>query len=87
MPVEFRKSSHWWYGRFVADGRRHCVNLRVRVRGERPGPQNEYLGDAAYRRDVGNGYSFFFPVDQYNLSSVPTAHLRVSVAEFGMAWV
>lgn len=49
MPVEFRKTSHWWYGRFVADGRRHCVNLRVRVRGERPGPQNDFLGDAAFR--------------------------------------
>lgn len=39
-----------------------------------------------YRRDVRSGYSFFFPVDDYNLSRVPTAHLRTAVAEFGMAW-
>jgi radical SAM superfamily enzyme YgiQ (UPF0313 family) len=45
------------------------------------------ITEAGYRRDVRNGYSFFYPVDDYNLSGVPTAHLRASVADFGMAWV
>ena len=39
-----------------------------------------------YRRDVKDGYSFFYPVDKYNLSQVPTPHLREAIAEFGMAW-
>jgi integrase len=48
MPVEYRRTSDWWYGRYEVDGRRRCVNLRVRVRGQRPGVDNDNLGDAVF---------------------------------------
>ncbi len=31
MPLEIRQNSRWWYGRFVVDGKRYCVNLGVKV--------------------------------------------------------
>jgi hypothetical protein len=48
MPVEHRKTSKWWYGRYEVDGLRKCVNLQVRVRGSRPSDENEWLGDEAF---------------------------------------
>ncbi len=31
MPLEIRRNSKWWYGRFTVDGKRYCVNLGVKV--------------------------------------------------------
>lgn len=49
MGVEFRKGSRWWYGRYIANGKRHCTNLRVKVRGEVPAEDNSWLGDETFR--------------------------------------
>ncbi len=36
MSLEMRKSSQWWYGRFMVNGKLRCVNLKVKVLGVRP---------------------------------------------------
>jgi anaerobic magnesium-protoporphyrin IX monomethyl ester cyclase len=40
-----------------------------------------------YRRVVRAGYSFFYPIEQFNLSKVRTRYLKEAVASFGPAWV
>lgn len=49
MAVEFRKGTKWWYGRYWANDKRHCVNLRIKVRGELPCEANSGLGDETFR--------------------------------------
>lgn len=49
MSLELRKDSNWWYGRFKANNRRHCVNLGVEVRGNRPKSLKKE-GDSAFER-------------------------------------
>lgn len=41
MPLEIRQTSKWWYGRFVVDGKRYCVNLGVKVPVRSRGRQGE----------------------------------------------
>jgi len=36
MPLEMRKTSKWWYGRYNLDGKVHCVNLKLLIEGKRP---------------------------------------------------
>jgi integrase len=36
MPIEMRKSSKWWYGRFNISGKVHVVNLGIEIEGQRP---------------------------------------------------
>ncbi len=36
MPLEMRKTSQWWYGRYNVGNKIHCVNLRVKIEGKRP---------------------------------------------------
>lgn len=36
MPLEMRKSSKWWYGRFNSAGKVYCKNLGIKIEGERP---------------------------------------------------
>jgi integrase len=33
MALEIRKTSQWWYGRWMTDGKRHCARLKVKVAG------------------------------------------------------
>jgi len=49
MPLELRKNSSWWYGRFKANNQRHCVNLGVEVRGQVPNSLKKE-GDSAFER-------------------------------------
>jgi integrase len=34
MSLEIRKTSQWWYGRWMKDGLRNCTKLEVKVEGE-----------------------------------------------------
>lgn len=34
MSLEIRKTSKWWYGRWMKDGQRHCARLKVEIAGE-----------------------------------------------------
>jgi len=45
------------------------------------------ITESRYRRDFQEGYSFFYPIAEYNLSQVPTSHFQTVIAEFGSAWV
>ena len=49
MPLEMRKDSRWWYGRFQANGKFFCKNLGVEVRGTVPSSLKE-LGDPTFER-------------------------------------
>lgn len=40
-----------------------------------------------YRKLVRNGYSFFRPIDSFNLSRISTGQLEETVASFGQAWI
>jgi integrase len=52
MPLELRKDSKWWYGRFEIDGKRYCVNLDVEVAGRRP-DSARMTGDRAFENSRG----------------------------------
>ena len=49
MSVEIRPTSDWWYGRYVIVGKRFCVNLGVKIVGERPVSLTE-KGDETFER-------------------------------------
>lgn len=49
MPLELRGTSKWWYGRYTSDGRRLCVNLGVKIAGNRPTSLMDE-GDGAFER-------------------------------------
>jgi hypothetical protein len=49
MALELRKSSKWWYGSWVINGRKTVVNLGVPVTGKRP-PKRTMLGDDEFER-------------------------------------
>jgi len=34
MSLEIRKTSKWWYGRWMKDGKRHCACLDVEIVGQ-----------------------------------------------------
>ena len=52
MSLELRKSSNWWYGVFVVNGRKTIVNLGVPITGKRP-PKRTMLGDDEFERSRG----------------------------------
>jgi len=52
MPLELRKNSKWWYGRFEVDGKRYCVNLGVEVAGTKPKTAHQ-SGDRAFENSRG----------------------------------
>ena len=52
MSLEIRKSSRWWYGVFVVDGRKSIINLGVPITGKRP-PKRTMLGDDEFERSRG----------------------------------
>ena len=47
MPLELRKGSEYWYGRYKVNNRRICVSLRVPVAGRRPANLHK-VGDTAF---------------------------------------
>lgn len=50
MPLEIQRGkSSWWYGRVYVNGRYHCKNLGVEIRGKIP-PTIKELGDPAFER-------------------------------------
>ena len=52
MPLEFRKTSKWWYGRYEVAGKRYCVNLGVKIAGTPPASLKD-MGDSAFERSRG----------------------------------
>lgn len=50
MPLELRRESRWWYGRFKVNNRRYCVNLRVEVKGRAPASLREQSDDPIFER-------------------------------------
>jgi integrase len=49
MALEVKATSQWWYGRFMANGRRRRMNLGVRIEGARPASITDE-GDKAFER-------------------------------------
>ncbi len=47
--LERRKTSRWWYGSYLINGKRKAANLHVEVRGTPPGDTEEY-GTVQYER-------------------------------------
>jgi integrase len=52
MSLEIRKSSNWWYGVFVVNGRKTIINLGVPITGKRP-PKRTMIGDDEFERSRG----------------------------------
>lgn len=52
MPLELRKTSNWWYGRYQSSGKVQCINIGVRVEGNRPASIKE-TGDLRFERSRG----------------------------------
>ena len=57
MPLELRKNSKWWYGRYTVDGKRYCVNLGVTVAGKRPASLREVTDDPVFAASRGDAQS------------------------------
>ncbi|MBI9021152.1 MAG: hypothetical protein JEZ10_07860, partial [Verrucomicrobia bacterium] len=53
MGLEIQKNkdgslkSNWWYGRFEVEGKSHCVNLGIEVKGRVPATLRK-TGDTAF---------------------------------------
>lgn len=58
MPLEMRKTSHWWYGRYNVGRKVYCVNLRVRIEGDRPESIRQD-GDRIFERSRGKAMGKF----------------------------
>ncbi len=52
MSLELRKSSNWWYGVFLVNGRKTIVNLKVPITGKRP-PKRTMQGDDEFEQSRG----------------------------------
>ena len=52
MALEIRKSSKWWYRRWMINGRKMVINLGVPITGKRP-PKRTMLGDDEFERSPG----------------------------------
>ena len=52
MSLEIRKSSSWWYGVFVVNGRKTVINLKVPITGKRP-RKRTMIGDDEFERSRG----------------------------------
>ena len=53
MPLELRKTSNWWYGRYQSGGRLQCLNLGIPVEGRRPASISD-AGDLQFERSRGH---------------------------------
>lgn len=45
------------------------------------------INEKNYRRAIRDGYSYFYPLDEFNLSRIPAQTMRDAVMAFGQAWV
>ncbi len=52
MPLEMRKSSKWWYGRYNVGNKIYCVNLDLEIEGKRPASMRQD-GDGEFERSRG----------------------------------
>ncbi len=59
MPLEMRKTSQWWYGRYNVGGKVHCVNLQVRIEGKRPASISDENTDKEFERSKGRAMEKF----------------------------
>jgi len=59
MPLEMRKTSKWWYGRYNVGGKVHCVNLRIPIEGKRPESISQESSDKAFERSRGKAMEKF----------------------------
>jgi len=59
MPLEMRKTSKWWYGRYNVGGKVHCVNLRLEIEGKRPASISQESRDKAFERSRGKALEKF----------------------------
>jgi len=58
MPLEMRKTSKWWHGRFNVRGRPKVLNLDVEIKGKRPSSISEE-DDRAFERSRGRTQAKF----------------------------
>ena len=58
MPLEMRKTSQWWYGRYNVGGKVICVNLDIPIEGRRPASMRKD-GDKAFERCRGHAQEKF----------------------------
>ena len=58
MPLEMRKTSQWWYGRYNVNGKVHCTNLGIKIAGQRPDSISQE-GDHAFERSRGKARQAF----------------------------
>jgi radical SAM superfamily enzyme YgiQ (UPF0313 family) len=49
--------------------------------------RNGELDEKNYRETIREGYSFFYPKDEFNLSKIPTKTFIDYISEYGQAWV
>lgn len=59
MPLEMRKTSKWWYGRYNVGGKVHCVNLRLEIEGKRPASISQESSDKTFERSRGKAMEKF----------------------------
>ncbi len=52
MSLELRKSSNWWYGVFMVEGKKTIINLGVPITGKRP-PKRTMVGDDEFEQSRG----------------------------------
>lgn len=58
MALEMRKTSQWWYGRYKSHGKVHCVNLKIKIEGQRPASISQE-GDGKFERSRGKAKNRF----------------------------
>ena len=58
MPLEMRKTSQWWYGRYNVGGKVMFVNLDIPIEGRRPASMRKD-GDKAFERSRGHAQEKF----------------------------
>lgn len=59
MPLEMRKTSKWWYGRYNVGSKIHCVNLRLEIEGKRPASISQESSDKTFERSRGKAMEKF----------------------------
>jgi len=58
MSLELRKSSKWWYGVFMENGRKTIVNLLIPIAGKRP-PKRTMQGDDEFEQSRGKAQAAY----------------------------
>ena len=55
MALEMKKSSRWWYARFMINGKLRRVNLDIKIGGKRPPSLTDVANwqNAAFQRSYG----------------------------------